>query len=336
VAGRGGRKADAPSSALFFEGFRTAAARLAEGLVRPGPPAEATQIAAAEAELARRLPAPYVAFLQSFDGAELFNDGLVIFGVSGDAARSLVESNSDGQPLAFAEGASGDRYLFGEGSDPPVFHLRPDGERWHAGSTFPRWLDAYLAREALLYDKEGEFLLEAFEEDGQELTPTFALRQAERALRKDPDAAETHHDLAVALRRLGRPSSALPHFVRATELDPENPWPWFDRGRLELDEGDPASAARSFRRSAELTPGTDGGRLFAWAARAAEEAGLSAEAQAARADAEERDPNVRGALERAAAAAEAEQDEDAAREATRLLETFTAPKRRLPLAPRPR
>jgi tetratricopeptide (TPR) repeat protein len=332
VAGRGGRKAGAAPAALFFEGFRTAAARLAEGLIRPGAPASAEQVAAAEAELGRRLPLPYATFLTSFDGAELFHDGLVLFGVGGEAARSLVECNSDGQPLVFAEAAGGDRYLFGEGNDPAVWHLRADaGERWHAGSSFPRWLDAYLAREALLYDSEGEFVLEAFEEDGQELTPTFALRQAERALRKDPDAAETHHDMAVALRRLGRSPQALEHFVRASELDPSNPWTWFDRGRLELDEGDPAAAAASFRRAAETTPGPEGARLFAWSARAAEEAGLPAEADGARRDAEARDPKIRAALERAAAAAAAEEDEDAAREATRLVETFTTPRRRLPL-----
>jgi tetratricopeptide (TPR) repeat protein len=339
VAGRGRRKAGGVPSgtrpALYFEGFRNAEARLAGGLVRRGPPATAAELAAAEKALGRRLPGPYAAFLSMFDGAELFNEGLVLAGVGASAARALVELSPDASaPLVFAEGAAGDRYEFGEGDDPAVWHIRPDGERWHAGSTYPRWLDSYLAREALLYDSEGEFVLEAFEEDGQELTPTFALRQAERALRKDPDAGETHHDLALALRRLGRSESALEHFVKASDLDPQNPWTWFDRARAQLAEGAAAPATEAFRRAGETAAGVEGARFFAWAARAAEEAGLPAEAEKARQAALARDPEIRASLERAAEAAAAEDDEDATREARRLIEAFAAPKRRLPLAPR--
>ena len=73
-------------------------------------------------------------------------------------------------------------------------------------------------------------VLEAFEPDGEELMPAFALRQAERALRKDPGSAESHHDLGLAHRRLGHLARAREEFARAAMLDVHNPWPWFDRG----------------------------------------------------------------------------------------------------------
>jgi SMI1/KNR4 family protein SUKH-1/tetratricopeptide repeat protein len=320
-------------AALFFEGFRTACARAPAGLMRPGPPAAPADIAAAGKALGRPIPESYAAFLRSFDGADLFHESMALCGVG--AGRSLLEANRPPLPatllpgeLVFAETAGGDRYAFDRSSPPRVLHLRAGSdERWLAGSSFPRWLDALLARELLLYDPEGEFVLEAFEPDGEELTPVFARRQAERALRKDPDSAESHHDLAVALRRSGPLPQAREHFERATDLDPDNPWPWFDRARAELADGAPAQAVASFRRAADATPGPEGARFLAWAARAALDAVLPAEAARARQDAVARDPEVMAALERAAAAAE----DDAARaEAAALVEAMTA-RKRLPL-----
>jgi tetratricopeptide (TPR) repeat protein len=334
-AGRGGGADGVGRSAddLFFDGFRSYAARAPAGLVRPGPPAPPAAIAAAEAALGRRLPAAYAAFLRSFDGAELFHEAIVVCGVGPQAARSLVDANGDGGPLVFAETAAGDRYLLGDDQDQPgpVFHVSADAEeRWLAGSSFPRWLDALIAREALLYDPEGEFVLEAFEPDGEELTPVFALRQAERALRKDPDAAETHHALGVALRRAGKPARAREHFARAADLDPSNPWAWFDRGRAELAEAAPAEALASFRHAAAALPGPEGARFLVWAARAAQHAARPDDAAAARAEAQARDPGIKPALERAVAAAQEEGDNEAREDAEALVEALV-PRKRLPV-----
>jgi tetratricopeptide (TPR) repeat protein len=328
------------AASLFFEGFRTAQARSPAGLIRAGAPGAAADLAAAEAALDRPLPEAYAAFLRSFDGAELFHESVVLAGVGPQAARSLVDANRPPLPagmlageLVFAETAGGDRYTLASPAG-TVIHLRAGSdERWLAGSSFPAWLDALVAREALLYDEEGEFRLEAFEEDGEELTPAFALRQAERALRKDPGSAEAHHDLGVAFRRTGRLDQALQHFTRAATLDPTNPWPWFDRGRLELQLQAPAEAVQSFRHAATATPGPEGARLLAWAARAAHEAASPADALAARSEAEARDPDIAASLRRAAEAA-AEAGDDAARlEAERLAEVFAPVRRRLPVLP---
>jgi tetratricopeptide (TPR) repeat protein len=326
------------SAPLYFEGFRTAVARMADGLIRPGEPASPAQIAAAEKALGRRLPSAYAAFLKSFDGADLFNESLLLCGVGPDAACSLVEANRPPAPpllepgeLVIAEAASGDRYALGAGDDPAVVHLRAGSdERWLSGSSFSRWLDVVLAREQLLYDSEGEFRQEAFEEDGEELTAPFALRQAERALRKDPGSAESHHDLGIARRRMGKLEGALQAFTRATELDPTNPWPWFDRARTELARED-AAAVDSFRQAATLVPGPEGARFLAWAARAGRDLGRAADAEESRQQALARDPDLPTSLRRAAEAAEAAEDPDARAEAEALAEAMEPPKKRLPI-----
>jgi hypothetical protein len=328
------------SSAQFYDEFRTALARAPEGLLRVGPPAQAGAVAAAEAALGQPLPRSYTAFLQSFDGADLFQETVVLAGVGPEAFRSIVELNRPPRPalvrkgeILFAEAAGGDRLLFSDGDDDArVVRLRAGSdERWLAGSSFPQWLDALVAREQLLYDPEGEFRIEAFEPDGEEVTPTFALRQAERAVRKDPGSAEAHHDLGVAQRRLGHLDRAADAFAEAAALDPENPWPSFDLGRAALSRGRPADAMAAFAKAADATPGAEGARFLAWAGRAALEAGQRPQAEELRRRALERAPGIGEDLERAAKAAAAEGDEEARVEAEALWAVFDARRRRLPV-----
>jgi hypothetical protein len=356
------------NTALFFEGFRAAAARLPAGLVRPGPPAPPEALAAAEARLGRPLPPPFAEFLRSFDGADLFHESIVVAGVGPGAVADLVALNEacrrpepEEAPrirpgdLAIASRVTGELYVLSaeaDGTEPRVYRVEADGdERWLAGSSFPRWLDAIVAREQVLYDSDGEFLLDAFEPDGAELTPIFALRQAERALKKDPDAAEHHHELALACRRLGRLPRAAEAFARAATLDPENPWPAFDLGRVQLALGASREAWGAFHRASEAAAEGAGSeqrpRFLAFAARAALDAGLMREADEARTAALAARPDLPEQLRRSAEAAEAEEDPEAAEEAARLLAVFdtAVPLRRMlpvlrgqpevPPAPRP-
>jgi tetratricopeptide (TPR) repeat protein len=331
-------KRGAGSDALYFEGFRTALADAPTGLIRPGGPASDADLAAAEARLRRPVPPPYATFLRSFDGADLFHETYLVAGVGREAWRSLVELNAEAPEaarageLVFAESTTGDLWTLAADGEPAVWHLRAGSdERWLSGSSFPRWLDALVAREQLLYDRDGEFRLEAFDEDGEELSPAFALRQAERALRKDPGSAESHHDLGVGLRRVGKLAQALDAFSRAAALDPLNPWPPFDAGRAALALEQPEAALASFRQSAAATPGPDGARLLAWAARAARDANLASDADATRREALARDPEIVRSLERAAETAAAAGDVDAREEAEKLVEALSPPKRRLPV-----
>lgn len=279
---------------MFFERFREALVRLPAGLIRAGRAAAPHEIAAVERELGTRLPPSFVAFLESFDGADLFHETVLLAGVSAEAPRGLVELNQR-RPTAepvFAAVAGGDRFAFQ--ADGRVVRLRADsdagegegetaasaggrseargaGECWLAGGDFSRWLDGLIAYHRVLYDADGEFAADAFEPDGSDVLPLVALRQTERALRACPDSAEWHHERGVALRRLERVAEAKEAFARAVALDPENPWAHFDLGRAALDLGPACAreAGAAFEAAARLEGGDAAARLWVWAARAA-------------------------------------------------------------------
>jgi len=297
------------------------------------PPAPADELVQAAAALGRPLPEVYAAFLQSFDGADLFHETVLIAGVGAKAALRLADLPQDrAGDLVFAVGAAGERYaLDGEGR---VVRTDPGAdERALAGSSFSRWLDATVAREQVLYGPDGEYAPDVFDPSGEEVTPLVALRQAERALKQDPGAAGAAHARGLALRRLERLPAAVDALDEATALDPENPWPWFDLGRTALEDGQNARAVRAFCRAAELDQGPEGGRLLAWAARAA---GQGAESTKLRAAALARDGALVESLRRAVDAAAADQDAAAEAEAVALLAAIApgekvVARRRLPI-----
>ena len=313
-----GRGHDGGRPEHFFDRFRSAIARLPTGLVRVMPPAASTALDRAATALGRPLPEVYASFLRSFDGADLFHETVLLAGVGPAAPLHLpaLEQDRPGE-LVFAASA-GDRYaLDGVGR---VLRYDPGAdERALAGSSFPAWLDATVAREQILYGPDGEYAPDVFEPSGEEITPLFALRQAERALKVDPGAADAQHARGLALGRLGRTEAALDAFGAATLLDPDNPWPWFDLGRAALDCGRAEAAVAAFQGAAAREVGPAGARLLAWAARAAKGAGDLGAVTALRALALTRDGGLVETLRRAAVTAAAEQDPEAYTEATALL-----------------
>ena len=318
------------SAPLFFQRFREAVARLPIGLVRTGAAADARAISAAEATLGAPLPRPFVSFLESFDGVDLFHEGVVVGGVGSAAPRRLADMNaapSARGELVFAESTSGDRFAFR--ADGAVLRLPGDaeGERWLAGTDFPRWLDARIAHDRVLYAADGEFSPDVFDDDGSEVVPIVALRQTERALRADPGSADFHHERGVALRRLDRVDEAEEAFAQAAALDTANPWPWFDLGRTALGRGVPGarSALDAFVKAAGLDSGASAARLWIWAARAAIVAGLPERLEACRREALALAPGLAGDLQRAQAAAVEEDDPEAAADAEAMLTALTGP-----------
>jgi tetratricopeptide (TPR) repeat protein len=305
-------------------------------LIRPLPPATPDDIARAEEALGRALPAAYASFLLSFDGADLFHETVVIAGVGRGAARALLALPQD-RPgeLVFAEALWGDRYALD--ADERVLRYDPGAdERALAGSSFDRWLDATIAREQILFGPDGEYAPDVFDPSGQEVTPTIALRQAERALKVDPGAADVEHARGLALVRLGRRKAALAAFRTASELDTANPWPLFDLGRTALALDEPAVALPALRQAAAATrDDATAARVLAWAVRAAvaaDDAGVAA----LRAEALSRDPHLVDGLMRAASAAGEDADDEARAEELALLEALapgTIVPRRLPVIP---
>ncbi|MES1165021.1 MAG: tetratricopeptide repeat protein [Verrucomicrobiota bacterium] len=298
------------------------------------PAAAATAVARARDDMALELPGPFVSFLRSFDGADLFHEAIVLGGVTAAAFRRLVDMNprprlppllpTDG--AVFAEVVGGDRYAFAAGGR--IVRLRGGSdERWAAGADFSRWLDGLIAHERVLYGPDGEFSPDAFDPDGTEVAPLVALRQAERALRACDDSAEWHHERGVALRRLGRLPDAKEAFARAAELDPGNPWPRFDGGRVALDLGPGAAreAGALFEAAACLDRGDAAARLWIWAARAAVLAADPEQLERTRREALACEPALAEQLRRAREAARETGDADEIAEAEALVDALESP-----------
>jgi tetratricopeptide (TPR) repeat protein len=321
---------------VFFNRFREAVARLPDGLVRPGSPAPAETLAAAQRTFGAAMPRAFAAFLQSFDGADLFHEAIIIAGVGPHAPRALAELNEGGDELIFAEAVAGDRFAFDARGR--VIRLRADSDdRVLAGTAFEQWLDATVARERVLYGPDGEFAPDVFDEDGEEIAPVVVVRQMERALKVDPGSAEAEHERGVALRRLGKTARAIEAFASATALDPDAAWVWFDLGRTALEASpvaglEPARALEAFQRAAALERGPAAARLHAWAARAAVAAGDEAAAASAREKALSLEPALLDSLLRAEAEAKHEGDDPARAESEALrlaLAPASSPRRSL-------
>lgn len=325
---------------MFFERFREALARLPAGLIRAGEAADPAALTAAETTFGRALPASFLAFLGSFDGADLFHESVLVAGVGAAAARRLADLNpapaaqtsSPGRAAepVFAEAAGGDRFAFS--ADGAVVCLRAGSdERWRAGGRFESWLDGLIAHERLLFGADGEFLPDLYEEGGWALRPTIALRQAERALKACPDSALWQQERGTALRRMGHLPEARGAFAQAAALDPGNPWPPFDQGRVALALG-PAGAREAlsaFTAAARLQQqeqqGDVAARLWIWAARAAVVMAAPDEITRCRGQALAIRPALADDLERAVGAAREAGDADEIGEAEALREALVGP-----------
>jgi hypothetical protein len=280
-----------------FDRFRAEVGRYAEGVHLLEPPAATEAVAAAERALGLPLPEAYRSFLlQCSNGAFLFHDDYTLFGVGPER---------DGPQRVQRHG---ELVWFGVGEGPLCFDergrvLRLDGGEEEPqprveGSGFERWLDAVMAREALLYDREGEFRDAVFDEE-QELAPRLRRRRAQAGIAADPVAPAWREELAAILvgeKKLGRAATEL---ERAVALQPELPSAWFALGKLRREAGEPDAAALAFRRAAEAEGDPEEAAFaFAHAAQRRGGGGAPRRAGARRrgggADAELRGPAARG------------------------------------------
>jgi tetratricopeptide (TPR) repeat protein len=241
--------------AIFYERFRAELARYAEGVHNLGEPARADALLG--------LPDELGSFLRSWDGAELFIDAVTILPVAGITREEDL--------VVFGATGAGDRLaLDGKGR---VLRLEEDtGERLVEGTSFARWLEAFVAGEGILYDREGEFQ-EVFDDEG-ELLPRFAEKRERKVLKVDPGASAPRWRLAKALAKLGHADKAIAALREAVELDPAFGWAWFDLGQLARAAGDLDEAEAAYARAAEAEPEYEhAGYFAAHAARIARDRG---------------------------------------------------------------
>ena len=259
---------------------KDAAARLrdllsshAEGIHRLGEPAPVLDSA---------LPAALAAVYRCFDGGELFHETLVIK-PAGDVARV------DG------------RYLVGEalGDDLQVDasgHLwileKDSGEIIEEGSAFDRWLLGYVEAESELYDSDGEFLDDLYDEAG-ELTAERCVGRERKILKRDKQAPAPRWRLARALVRVGKIEEARRELEEVVAARPGFAWAWFDLARASERLGQVAGAVAEAEAAADADPDCEyAGYFLAHAARLAAASGASPRRAELAARARERAPGL--------------------------------------------
>lgn len=229
----------------FFESLRTAVGRYAGGVHELAPPADVRTLTATEKQLGVMLPDSHREFLRSFDGVWLFHESMRLAAASelvpvigGDGATWLrIGETPDGALLMRPEG--GGIYLVDEESPDPLL----------AGSSTECWLDATLAREGLLVDREGEYR-DVFTEEGLSLPVRRKRMQLGR--RHDPKAALYLFEQAELDAETGDIDAALAALRLCVKLDAQAGPAWellatlcLDSGAREEGEAAAAKAAES-------------------------------------------------------------------------------------------
>ena len=102
-----------------------------------------------------------------------------------------------------------------------------------------------------------EWIAETLRTDAQEALaerPEEALRQADRALRLDPEATEAYFVKSAALARFGQAEAAEAALREAARREPRNYVTWALLGDLAVRTGELAEARRHYRRALRLNP----------------------------------------------------------------------------------
>jgi tetratricopeptide (TPR) repeat protein len=159
------------------------------------------------------------------------------------------------------------------------------------GTSLPRWLSGAIDAEGLLFDKDGEFAEDVFDEEG-ELLEAVELARLRARVKRDPKAPGPRWALARRLRRAGQVDEARDHLEQVVASAPV-PWAWLDLARISEELGDAKNAIEEAVSAAEAARGDDQEAFFwAHAARLAAIAGDDARRAQLAARAKDADPGV--------------------------------------------
>ena len=209
------------------------------------------------------LPESVMAICHEFNGAELFHESLVLF--SGGSIREV-----DGRFLV-GECGGDDIYVDAKGA---VWRFDRDmEEHLPEGTRFDRWLAGAVDAESVLYDKEGEFLDDIFDDEG-ELSFEAEAERSRRQLKRDPKAIAPRWRLARALLDSGDKAAARKSLEEVVAAYADFPWAWFDLARISEEFGDADVASEEAEQAARVRPDSEYSSFFlAHAARLAQLAG---------------------------------------------------------------
>jgi tetratricopeptide (TPR) repeat protein len=219
-----------------------------------------------------------------------------------DGARLYVESL---ELLPSGEvAAEGDRWRFARWEGDDVWIDRR-GRVWRRDATVDddvvegtspvRWLAGAVDACALLFDGEGEYFEDAFDEDG-ELRAEVVERQARAQLKRDPKAPGPRWRLARALLASDQIERARDELEAVVAVAPEMVWAWLDLARTSEHLGELAGAIDEATAAAEAAAGHDyEGYCWAQVARLHKAAGNEAQRAKAAERANAASPDLRAA-----------------------------------------
>lgn len=198
----------------FFEGLRAAVGRYAAGVHFLARPAAESALQALATRGEGPFPVEYREFLRSFNGATLFHEAQVLF--AAEEIQRVPDSPPDRRLWHIGETADGALWLDGEGRILLADEGAPDPIV--AGSRIETFIDATLAREALVVDRDGEFR-EVFTED--ELSLSVRKKRARQGLRLDPGSALYLLESAEIAYEEEDDATAQSELKRAVAIDPQ-------------------------------------------------------------------------------------------------------------------
>ncbi len=198
------------------------------------------------ATLPSGLPPALIELYARCDGARMFIDSLELAAAAG---VTLLETNRwqfavlEGDPIAVD--ARGKIWRTDASIDDDVC----DGTR------LDRWLAGQLDGLGLLYDVDGEFADNVFDDDG-ELLPEVAEQRLRAQIKRDPAAPGPRWRLALALLAQGVTDEARTELEQTVADDPTFAWAWLDLARISEKLGELGGAVDEARMAAEVADGS--------------------------------------------------------------------------------
>ena len=208
-------------------------------------PAGLHDIDAPAAQLPSGLPEALIELYARCDGARLFLDTLEIVpsaDVSMPAPAKWRFGELEGDAISVDH--RGRVWRFDPSLDDDVLD----------GSRLDRWIAGIVDATALLYDSDGEFAEDVFDENG-DVEPKLRERQLRAQLKRDPSAPAPRWRLALALLEQGASEDARNELEQVVSDDPAFAWAWLDLSRISEKLGELGGAVDEARMGAQTAEG---------------------------------------------------------------------------------
>ncbi len=196
-------------------------------------------------ELPDGLPEPLIELYARCDGARIFLDTLEIIpsaDVTVDNGRWTF-ATQDGEPVLID--AKGKIWRRDESIEDEICEA----------TRIDRWLAGELDALALVFDGDGEYAEDVFDEDG-ELLDAVREQQLRAKLKRDARAPAPRWRLAQVLLDAGSDADARKELEQVVADDPVFAWAWLDLARVSEKVGELGGAIDEARMAAEAAEGT--------------------------------------------------------------------------------